>query len=205
MYQSRCIVLTLCLVAGACNDGSVGESVRVDRHERPAPASPAPEVETTGSVGPVNYSFAPRRLTRTEIQVPVPLGVADPVWATKLIPAARTAALGDDVCRYAGSERLQMCTAEQEDGLALALLDRPIAHYRTALESRAAADQLRATALAGAAGFELADEQEGVRLSYGFFPAGERTFMVAQRVSAGSAIDPALLQVLESLHLPEPE
>ncbi len=168
---------------------------------------PSTDLETFGSIGPVVYAFAPGRLTRAEIQLDLPPAYTTTVWATKMIPVARAALLGEDQCRYGRSQVPQTCTAEAEDGLALALLDRPLADYRRQFVQAGLPElALKPAALADARGFEFTAENGGTVTSYGFYPAGERVLLVTLRGSANSVRnDPDIDRVLASLQLPAPE
>jgi hypothetical protein len=209
MYQSLRVILPLCLVASACDDEGVSEAAQAGDAggEMPFEAAEDVETDTPASIGPVSYRFAPDRLARAEIQLTVPPDHETRVWATKLIPSERANLLGEERCRYGTAESLQTCTAELEDGLALAMLEHPFAHYRGIQNEPAAAgdEATRPTVLAGTQGFELTELEDSVRLTYAFYPAGERTLLVTQRSSPGArSPDPAILDVLDSVQFPEP-
>ncbi len=210
MYQSLRVVLPFCLVASACDDEGVSETAQVDlgREEMPLEVEEEVQTETLESIGPVQFRFAPDRLVRAEIQLTVPPQHEARVWATKLIPSDRADLLGEERCRYGTATSLQTCTAELEDGLAFAMLERPFAHYRSLQgEPAAAQDEApRASTLSGTRGFKLTELEDSVRLTYGFYPAGERTLLVAQRSSSGGpSPDLALRDVLDSLEFPNPD
>ena len=166
----------------------------------------APLYEDTpslGNVGPVAYGFDPQRLIRAEIQLDLPPGYHSAIWATKLIRVDRAEKLGEDLCRYGESGRTQACTALQEDGLALALLERPIEVYRRSfIDAGIAENELVPRQLAGARGFAFTAKAEGAGITYGFYPVDERTLLVARRFSGGERpIDPAIGEVLETLQI----
>ena len=204
MHQSLCLVLPICLAAAACSEEA--PSIPGDENGGAVPiATPVREVQAVATVGPIEYFFSPERLTRSEIQLRLPPEDKGSVWATKLIPAERAAMLGAERCRYGASQQLEMCTAELEEGVALALLERPLGDYRRSFETPGeAGTAVRPAAIAGATGFEYRRTLDGAVMTYSFYPAGERTLLVTKRESEGSGeLDPALREVLASLQLPQ--
>ena len=163
----------------------------------------SPDVPTMGSIGSVRYGFAPERLTRAEIQIELPPRYSSSVWATKLFSAERAPLLGANSCHYGGAGA-QTCTAEREEGLALALLERPIADYReTFLGNGIPESALSRDTLAGATGFCFAAVVTGGGMDYCYYGVNERTLLVARRFSErGAPDDPALGEVLDNLHIP---
>ncbi len=212
MHQSvRWILLPfLASLAAACEQGS-GAAVAAADEGTGITALPTADAPSIGSIGPVRYDFAPERMTRAEIELAVPPAYEATIWATKLILNRRAALLGERDCRYdqsAGddpSTREEICTAEQEDGLALALLERPLADYRAAFtEAGIEGRDLPPVSLAGCEGFSFAAEEEGADTVYRFLPVGERTLLIAQQFSDEEfEPDGALADVMDSLRLPE--
>ena len=206
MYQLR-VFLVSCVAALAACGANRGEQATQDRAgSAAARASPVEDAPTTGSIGPVEYRFAPQRLTRAEIQIEVPPGYKSSAWATKLVPIERARALGEKSCRYGSSSDAQVCSAEMEDGLAMALLDRPIGDYRRAFtEESAQGAKLEPSTRARRQGFKYSVAAGTSAVIYAFYPVGERTLLLARRFSeGGAALDPALGQVLASLRFPVP-
>ena len=203
MYQLR-VLIVLGVAALSAWGGNKPE------HETKAPGEAASHVTTVedaparGSVGPIEYSFAPQILTRTEIQIKVPPGFDHLAWATKLIPLGRASTLGEMSCRYGASGQVQLCSADREDGLAMALLERPIGDYRRQFANDSAqGSKLEPSTLAGHSGFKYSLATAASGVIYGFYPVGERTLLLARRFSAaGAAVDPAIGQVLMSLRFP---
>lgn len=209
MYQLKRLGVGLCLAAlAACEDPTAApvDELAAAPHTPLATISRS-NVLTTGSLGPVTYGFAPELLTRAEIQLPLPPAYTMSVWATKLIPISRAAALGEDSCRYGQAEPLQTCTAEKEDGLTIALLERPLADYRAAFVRAGSGEALQPATLAGSSGFAFLASTQDARATYGFYAVEDRTLLVARQSSGtgGRALDAAFQEVLESLHLPEKE
>ena len=189
----------------ACGQHGSGEGEHPPNHIAAGIAGSASgDTPSLGHVGPITYGFDPQRLTRAEIQLDVPPAYETAIWATKLIPVERADRLGEESCHYGESGLAQACTAHQEDGLALALLERPIAHYRQSfVEAGVSENELAPDELAGTSGFAFTATAEGSGISYGFFNVDERTLLVARRFSDGEQpIDPAIEQVLETLRVP---
>lgn len=213
MCQSSRVSILVCLaLVTACGaqDQPAGREhpdTAADENVAALATPPSTDLETVGSIGRVVYAFAPERLTRAEIRLDLPPGYDTAVWATKLIPAARAAMLGEEQCRYGSSRLPQTCTAEAEDGLALALLDRPLADYRQKFGQAGLSEAtLEPAALADARGFQFTAEDGGTVTTYGFYPAGERVLLVAVRAPTRTIRqDPDIERVLDSLQLPGPE
>lgn len=199
--------ITLILLATACAGCArgEGEAEAVAGEKAGIATLLTADAPTLGNIGPVTYAFAPERLTRAEIELAVPPANEATAWATKLIPSGRAARLGERACRYGEQTREQVCTAEKEVGLAMALLERPLADYRRAFaEAGIGVEELAPVSLGGCRGFSFAAEAEGSSITYRFHPAGGRTLLIARQF-AGSARQPDadLSAVLESLTLPE--
>lgn len=193
------------ILLAACGQDRSGEPrPSTDQGAASSPAAPSEDAPSIGHVGPIAYGFDPQRLTRAEIQLDLPPDYDTTVWATKLILVERAERLGEESCHYGASGRTQACTAQQEDGLALALLERPIADYRRSfVNAEIPEGDLTPEQLAGTSGFAFTAAAEGAGVNYSFFPVGERTLLVARRFSDGERpIDPAIGDVLETLRIP---
>ena len=153
---------------------------------RPAPSDPAdknPEVRRASArLGPVRYSFDASRLTLAEVMLALPPRYQEMMWAVKLIPAKRAAMLGSQACDYRSTGVAEMCNSQDEAGLALALLERPLADYRRAFEEADVGDiELFDTSVDGVAGFAFTAEPEDGGRQYRFVPVRDRTFVIARR------------------------
>lgn len=158
---------------------------------------------TTGHLGAVEYSFDSARLVRAEIQLGLPPDYERAVWAIKLIPIAHAQRLGEKSCHYGPSTEPETCTAENAEGLSMALLERPIEDYReTFLGAGTPESDLHAIEHAGAHGFSFAGGATSGRVEYIFLPVEERTLLLALHFSReeGSS-DPALDEVLLNLKI----
>ena len=201
MNRQWCILLLGCLlVPAACREEPAPAALADPPPANIAP-SPAP---TIGSIGPIEYRFDPQRVSRAELQLAIPPGFTTTVWGIKLIPADRASELGENRCRYGKVEKLQACTVEEEDGLAMALLERPIADYRAAFaEAGIHEADLQASVISDRQGFRFTTPERIARTTYGFYPAGERTLLLAKRFSPGrEELDPAIADALDSLRFP---
>lgn len=205
MYRVRLLLLALAaLPLAACgdstrDDAADGRGITIDARGQP----PAPARRAEARLGPVRYSFDTSRLTLAEVMLALPPVYEELSWAVKLIPDHRAVMLGSIACDYDGSDGLEMCNSQDEAGLAMALLDRPMADYRSAFEAAGAGDmELSNTTLDGVSGFAFtAAPEDGGRL-YRFVPVAGRTFVVARR--PGSIADgdrEAIDEVIAALDL----
>lgn len=185
--------LALC----ACN-AEEQEPVSADREE-PAEA----EVEfhlTERTLDPLGYSYDDTALTITEVTLSIPPAYDDNTRATKLIPLERAEQLGEEQCSYGESGLISVCNAEQEAGVALALLARPLEEYRAAFTDEQMGGSLVESTLDGATGFAFTAQVEGSGTEYGFYPLGERTLLVARQFAYGQDEgEEAIRDVIDSL------
>ena len=203
MYQAF-RVLAFCTFLGlsACGDDGLEQQELV---EADALASPSHgDAPTAGNIGSVQYGFDPNALTRAEVQLAIPPDFEEKIWAIKLIPIERADRLGQTDCRYDSSDRTQPCTADLEDGLTMALLERPIGHYRRGLlDEGIEPGALRPDRVAETDGFAYLVRREPAAIVYRFFPAEDRTFLLSQHLEDRNEMrDPAIRQVLATLSLP---
>jgi len=163
----------------------------------------------SNTFGPVHYQYNPGELTKAEVLVEVPPDYDDEVWSVKLIPASRAALLGQDRCRYGQSGRTENCVAENETGLILALLERPLADYRDAFVDEGLDDELSPASLDGISGFGFVAEAEGSGVEYRFLPLEDRTVLVARQFAAGhdegrEAIEQVIRDIALGMDTPAP-
>ena len=163
-----------------------------------------PAFESVARVGPLRFGYDRTALTLAELQIEVPPGYDDPVWAVKLIPADRARLLGEEGCRYGQSGLEETCNARDEPGLVLALLERPLADYRQAFAAQDLNDALAPARIDGAQGFSFTSQAEGSGVEYRFVAVDQRTLLVARRFSAGQqagaeAIDAVIASVASEL------
>jgi len=139
-----------------------------------------------GTIGPVSYSFDDSRLTRTEVELPIPPDYRTRVWAVKLIPTERAEMLGETACRYGDAQADEVCNVADEAGLALAMLERPIADYRANFTRDGfGEEQLGSTEIGGRVGFAFNSETDGQPTEYRFVPVAGRTLMLARQAGPG--------------------
>lgn len=185
------------LVLCACNGG---EQEPVSEVQEPAPEADAEAHLTARSIGPLSYSYDDTQLTVTDVSLSIPPDYDDSVPATKLIPLERAEQLGEDACSYGQSGMISTCNAEQEAGLALALLARPLEEYRAAFTDEQMGGSLVESTLDGSTGFAFTAQVEGSGTEYGFYPLGERTLLVARQFAYGQDEgEEAIRDVIESL------
>ncbi len=198
------IPLILLAVLSGCGETNVPRAEEPGNARSALLASAVPDAPTIGSIGPVTYGFAPEQLTLTEIELSLPPGYDKQVWATKLIPIERTASLGEKRCRYEMPDS-ETCTADKEDGLAMAMLERPLAYYRAEFaETDGNRSKIVRIQLGDCTGFGVASGNATTGVVYSFHPVGERTLLLARRFSDGHLeSDPALRAVSNSIHFPE--
>ncbi|BBC73730.1 conserved hypothetical protein [Altererythrobacter sp. B11] len=185
------MMLSVALGLVACHGQQGGEagaglatSTETEGPSTPLPMGPAGH----GMIGPVAYTFDDEELTRTEVQLPVPPRYRDEVWAVKLIPRERAELLGQVACRYGDSARDEVCTVEDEAGLALAMLERPIADYRKNFaDSGFGEEQLGSVEIGGRIGFRYTASGENGGVEYNFLPVAGRTLMIARKTEPDAA------------------
>ena len=203
MYQSaKAFVISSFACLCACSDESQGNPAVSPTEQTFESATPAAgDAPSMGQIGQVRFGYDPNRLIRAEVQVKLPPDFREKVWATKLIPVDRAMRLGEETCRYGRSGSDEVCTAEAEDGLAMALLERQIGDYRRALlDSGVPEDELGADMIAAVEGFSFTAQADGSRMQYRFFPVEERTLLLALTYSGGQmSADPAIADVLETI------
>ncbi len=157
---------------------------------------------SAGTLGTVRYRYDPSALTRAEVDLALPPDFEQSVFAIKFIPAGYSNNLGGGDCSFGSLDDGQSCTARAEIGFAIALLERPLSHYTTALA--------RATPAMARLEPVVVDEQEGMsfvydegqtQTRYTFLPIDNRTFLLVDRYTDGvtQGAD-ALDQVRQSIH-----
>lgn len=157
-----------------------------------------------GHAGPVAYRFRPDLFVLTQVALAFPGVEGVAVEAEKLIPWRHARRLGKRACRYGPSSRPQVCEAEQEPGLAFAVLDRPIHIVREGVP----AGRVEPSGLAGRDGFRTVEARQHAGASFAFIPAGTNTVAVVRhwRDDAGEGVDrPVFETVLRSLATAEGE
>lgn len=196
-------LLALCSCGDPAPDTASADERPAERNPDAAVQASRRETMASGTLGKVNYSFDTRLLTRAEIDLPLPPDFTESVFAIKLIPIAYADNLGSPGCSYGISLDDETCTAEEEIGIALALLERPIADYRTEIEAEnLSPGQIMTHKIAGMDSFTVRFERDPTRQSYTYMPVEERTLVIAQRKSEGeNAASAALDEVIASLSL----
>lgn len=156
------------------------------------------------TLGPLAYEFDNSALTAADVDVRIPPDYQTVQSATKLIPEDRARSLGEDSCTYGQSGRVSECNAEQEIGLALALLPRPIDEYRQAFEGEMS-DGLDRVELDGINGFSFTAQAEGAGTEYHFFGIDQQTLLLARTFDeatpngASEAIDHVIATLSQSV------
>ncbi|WP_338240605.1 hypothetical protein [Aurantiacibacter hainanensis] len=180
------MMAALGLAIASCGDSSaeLGESQSVSTHPAGAGAM------QNATLGPLTYQFDQSELTAADVDIRIPPDYQTMQSATKLIPEARAFSLGEENCSYGESGLVSECSAEQEAGLTLALLPRPVGEYREAFEEAGPiADELEPTQLNGIDGFSFTAEAEGAGTEYRFFGIDERTILLARTFDSDSTDD----------------
>jgi len=172
------LLLKLCpaLLLAGCDSGSEGGG-----QAGIAASSTPPHGGVDVTIGSVRYSYDPRQLTAAEVLLVMPPSRDEQIWVTKLIPASRAAALGQDSCVYTLSGKTETCTTQKEPGLMLALLERPLEDYRQAFLKEGLGARLAGAQLDDSRGFSFTEQADGARTEYMFLPVNERTLLVAQQ------------------------
>ncbi|MGB3167843.1 MAG: hypothetical protein WBA68_13820 [Alteraurantiacibacter sp.] len=191
MYQCRATLLAFALVA--CGDANVptkgeatAQGVMDDGLER-------------DSYGQVAYAFDASELTRAETQIAVPPSMSTTVTAVKFIPASLSRTMASSECSFGAPRDGSHCSASEEVGLAIALLDRPYAAYAAELRS-SGEGSLEPDVVSGVEGLAYTRTTERATTRYTFLPQRDRTLLLVDRtnpdVDAGFA---ALGEVRRSL------
>ena len=151
-------------------------------------------------LGPIEYDYDPDRFTQAEIELPIPPGKIDTAFAIKIIPKEDFDNLGTVGCSYGVSVDDVECTAEEEVGLAISLLERPIDDYRQSFAEEDGV--LEATTIDGQEGFAYSAMEAGSEIEYRFVPLGERTVLTAYRFDPDvSEPERSMTHILASIDL----
>ena len=201
MYQARipCLLVAIASLV-ACSSGAE-EETSGSAQATPSFASTASQTPLRqANLGPIEYEFDPMQLTRAEIQLPLPPSRSETTFAVKLIPQDAFENLGTLGCSYGISADNVECTAEEEVGVALAMLERPIADYRE--EFATAGENLRPVRIDGQEGFSWTASEADSGLQYSFVPYDGQTVLVVRRFDRASPrIDKAIQTVIRSVNL----
>ncbi|RKF21940.1 hypothetical protein D6851_07975 [Altericroceibacterium spongiae] len=200
----RAVCIGVCLAVSACNSESqnIGTQTNSDKDNIAGVSDLAGRPDMGfGTIGPVTYKFDRQRLVPAEIEIPVPPAYDESIWGIKLLPASRAAMLGNENCIYGNSRQTQLCDAEHEIGLEMAMLERPLPFYRDAFTSATIPeDELRRTNLMGQTGFAFTASAEGSGTEYRFIPVDGRTLLIARRFSrTNDAGSRAIAETIRSL------
>jgi len=174
----------LALAVAACDDtpdqrSDAGETTT------PAPISSSANL-AQGTLGTVHYSYDPATLTRAEVDLALPPQFEHTVFAIKFIPTSLAAKLGEDACSFGSMSDGHSCSANVEVGFALALLERPLADYTTALaRATPAQGALESVSVNGHEGMSFVHQSAHTTTRYTFLPANGRTLLLADRFTDG--------------------
>ena len=201
MYQARipCLLVAIASLA-ACSSGAE-EDKSGSAQATPSLASTASQTPLRhANLGPIEYEYDPVQLTRAEIELPLPPSRSETAFAIKLIPQDAFENLGTIGCSYGISADDVECTAEEEVGVALAMLERPIAVYREDFEE--AGETLQPVRIDGQEGFSWTASEADSELQYSFVPYAGQTVLVVRRFDRASPrIDKAIQTVIRSVNL----
>ena len=190
-----------CLVVAACQaepDGSGGQrniaepSPATTNELTPAPAQPS----ASGTVGPFGYRYNPALLAPVETAVAVPPDWSVRVQGTKLVAADREKLIGKAECLYGLSGQASLCNAEQEAGLAFAVMDEPY----EAMRARLSEELREPIRLGGIDGVSWTIGAEGDGAEHILLPTdGQTVLIVRQFRASGNPPEEAVAAVLQSL------
>ncbi|KLI63226.1 hypothetical protein AAV99_11155 [Aurantiacibacter marinus] len=186
------------LILAACGSDPVADQ----------PGTPAGVQSSTnlsnGALGTVRYKYDPAALTRAEVDLVLPPDFEQTVFAIKFIPAPLASRLGGAYCSFGRVAQGQECTARSEIGFAIALLERPIADYTTALaQASPSIATLEPVMVDGQEGMSFVLDSEFAHTRYTYLPSGGRTLLLVDRYTDGGidAGTEALDQVRRSIDL----
>lgn len=203
MYQYRPISSALLVLAlAACGSESATQPAVSETTEAAVPAMS--ENLSEGTLGTVSYQYDASALTRAEVDLALPPDFDQSVFAIKFIPASLASRLGDPECSFGRMEQGEACTAKSEIGFAMALLERPMTDYTTAL-ARATPSMatLEPVMIDEREGMSFVYETEDTRTRYTYLPSQGRTLLLVDRYTEGG-VDvgaEALNQVRASIDL----
>ena len=201
MYQARipCLLMAIASLA-ACSSGAEEGKNGSAQAKAPLASSASQSPLRQATLGPIEYTFDPVQLTRAEIQLPLPPSRSEMAFAVKLIPQDAFENLGTMGCSYGISADNVECTAEEEVGVALAMLERPIADYRE--DFTAAGEGLQPVKIDGHEGFSWTSSEADSGLQYSFVPYEGQTVLVVRRFDREQPrIDRAIQTVIRSVNL----
>ena len=187
------------MALAACSPAS-GEPVA------PATATSASTQATTlteGNLAHIHYAYDAHVLSQVETELPLPPDFTETAFAIKFIPRDLVQRIGSDGCSFDTASHREPCTADHEVGFALALLERPLSHYTTAIardRDRAHMEAFEPVEMHGAEGVALQHTTDHTTTRYTFLPAHGRTLMLVSRDNAGvHEASAALEQVRDSI------
>ena len=191
--QSVIAMAALGLALASCGD----RDTAAGKPDMVAATESTVETLQNTTLGPLTYQFDQGALTAADVVIAIPPGYQSTSPATKLIPEARADLLGQNGCTYGESGETSACNAEQEIGLAVALLPRPIDEYRAAFDD----ERLERAELDGIDGFSFTAQARGEGTEYRFFGLEDRTIMLARKFdgSIDSEAADAIAQVITTL------
>lgn len=205
MCQFRAIsAVVLALFIVAC-DSDLGTEPTVADPTAADPTATAvdgiPSNLSDGTLGTVRYQYDASALTRAEVDLALPPDFDQTVFAIKFIPASLTSQLGEAECSFGSLDEGKECSATAEVGFAIALLERPMADYTTALaQATPSIPRLEPVVVDGHEGMSFVYEAGPTKTRYTFLPADSRTLLLVDRFSDGVELEAlALEQVRASI------
>lgn len=159
--------------------------------------APAPEQgSVTSAIGPLTYRYDPAQLAPVDASVAVPPDWTVRVPGTKLIAADREKLIGKAECLYGLSGQASLCNAEQEAGLAFAMVEEPY----EAISARFSEELREPIRVAGIDGLAWRIGAEGEGAEHILLPVGERTILIVRQFrTSGNPPAEAIAAVLQSL------
>lgn len=171
------------MALAACNSSA-------EEQPEPSPstaATPAPSAVTLtqGKLAHISYAYDAELLSRVETELPLPPDFGETAFAIKFIPRDLVDHLGSAGCSFDTEMHSDPCTADHEVGFALALLERPLSHYTTAIaRDREHMAAFEPAEMHGAEGVTLMHSTDHTTTRYTFLPAHDRTLMLVSRDNA---------------------
>ena len=164
----------------------------------PSPAATSATNEGTGAVGPLRFRYDSGKLAPVDAEVAVPPDWTLKLPGTKLVAADRAAMIGKAECMYGQSGEASRCNAEQEAGLAFAIVDQPL----DAIAGKLNGEERRGIKLGGVDGYSWQIGAEGEGAEHILLPAGNRTILIVRQFrESGNADEAAIRDVLASLSI----
>lgn len=191
-------------LANSAGDSSTGGTIPIPDGNEASNAQVNGSSEAgllTAEIGPMRVRYNDALLEAVPAKIGVPPDWKREVAGTKLIAAERAELLGTAECMYGQSGMGSRCKAEQEAGLAFAMVDAPFEE----LQAQLTGEPRSQMTLAGRKGISWKIGAEGEGAEYILLPyRGSRTALIVRQFrTSGNPDGNAIAEVLNNLRIEE--